>query len=274
LKLKFTTSIILALLLVGLVGTSIAQAGDPPDSDTATVSLEVNVVPAPPPPSGNGGGGGPSYYSGWTDFCGVRGTFRIDHDGTIIRSFTAGCEGGPLTITLEKGTVALNEYNRHINKLTIEEMTDPPAPPEGDNIIGIPFELGPARTTFSPPITFTWSYDPEQLPAGIDEDNLVLAFWNGEEWIKVKCVVDTDKHTVTALVSHFTIFALMHFAPDVIEAVPPSPPPPPAPTPIPPKPEPPKPEPTPTPTPEPTPAPIPTPTPTPQRNPHLGSAFT
>jgi len=221
------------------------------------IRSEIPLTPVVVPPSG--GGDGDLYPYAGTDSCGARETFYIDWDGTVIRSFTAGCEGGPLVVTIEKGTVALDESGRYLHSLTIEEMTDPPAPPPGVSIIAMPYELGPAGATFDPPITFTWTYDADDLPKGVDEEDLVLAYYDAVagEWIVLDCVVDTEANTITASVSHFTTFAIIGAVPP-----PPSAEPPVSPTPEPPAPEPPVPAPTP-PAPAPTPAPIPTPTPEP-----------
>lgn len=237
----------LALCLVGSVVQAREPIEEPSDNATGTVQLEVNVVqPSPPRTTG---GGGPIWSHVYTDFCGTQGKFYINWDGRIIYALTASCEGGALTITIQRHTIAKDDRNRPIKFLTIEEDTSPPPPPTDKNIIGIPFILKPSGATFKPPLTFTWTYDPDELPEGVAPEDLVIAFWDGEKWVEYPCVVDTEKHTVTALVDHFTTFALLSPAPKV-EAPPPPP--------LPPKPVPPEPE-KPVPPPPEKPEPVPTP---------------
>ena len=213
----------LSLVLVGLVGVSV-QAGDPVSSDNATVSLEVNVV-APSPP-GIGGGGGGYYYYTKTNYCGITGTFPIDGNGKVITTQTAGCKGGDLTVTIKRKTIALDENGYRLRSLTIEQNTDPPDLPEG-NFIGFPYSLSPSDATFDPPLIFTWTFDPDDLPEGVAPSDLTIIYFDGDEWVTLTGVVDTVNNTVTAEVSHFTTFALMSPAVEVeVKAAPPPPPPP------------------------------------------------
>jgi ELWxxDGT repeat protein len=72
---------------------------------------------------------------------------------------------------------------------------------------------GQPVTHFAQPYTLTISYTDEQLAAlGIDENDLNLAFWNGSAWVNVLpcagCGVDTVNNRLTAVLDHFTEFAL------------------------------------------------------------------
>jgi len=181
--------------------------------------------------------------------------------GRFTRSVTATSEDGLCTLTIPTGTVGLTKELEPLTEITNVIMDDPPPPPEGANIVGLAYDFGPDGATFEPPIPLTWSYDPADIPEGVAEEDLVLAYYDEAtgEWVELVCVVDTENNTITASISHFTTFA-------IIWAPPPAPPPAPAPVPSPPAPTPPAlapPAPTP-PAPGPTPAPTPTPTPTPE----------
>jgi hypothetical protein len=58
-------------------------------------------------------------------------------------------------------------------------------------------------------VDITITYQEDALPAGADESNLQLAFWNPstQTWDTVAASVDTENNTITASVSHFTDFA-------------------------------------------------------------------
>jgi hypothetical protein len=69
-------------------------------------------------------------------------------------------------------------------------------------------------THFAKPYTLTISYDDAELAAlGIDESRLNLAFWDSSAWIDVLpcagCGVDTVNNRLTAVLDHFTEFALL-----------------------------------------------------------------
>lgn len=202
-KITLVALVALVLLVLGAL-PALANDGNG-DNSTASVDLEVDVQS--PPVTGGGGISSPSYGSVNTNYCGVSGTFQIDRYGKVIKTVTVGCEDGPLTITVEKGTYAKHEDGTPLRLLTIHKDENPPDPPEGANIITIPYTLEPSGATFNPALTFTWTYD--ELPEGAEEDSLVIAFYNGEEWIEFDCVVDTENKTITALVDHFTTFALL-----------------------------------------------------------------
>jgi len=143
-------------------------------------------------------------------------------------------------LNIAQGTIALTATGGPLQSISVTEVCFgiPPAP-AGAYIIGCAYDYKPDGATFNPPITMTIKYDPGLLPAGFDASKLVIAFYNAatSKWEVYPSVVDTVKHTITAQISHFTMFAVYAAAPAVT--------------------------PTPVVTPKPTVAPTPTPTPIP-----------
>jgi len=235
--------------------TAVFEIGGGPDVVDLAALIEPEPEPTPAPSGGGGGGGGePAYRSCQTNFCGEIGRFDIDWQGKVIKTVTARCKAGPLTIEISKGTIASGKDGKPLSSLSVTEVTTPLPTPEGANIIGLPFDLGPDGATFDPPITFTWRYDPATLPEGVAAKNLVIAYYDAtaKKWIEVAGEVDTANNKVTANVTHFTTYAMLG-------AVTPAPAPEPTPTLT----ATPTPAPAPAPTPAPTPAPAPGPTPPP-----------
>jgi len=100
----------------------------------------------------------------------------------------------------------------------------PPIPPEGAYIVGTAYDLRPQGATFTPRLWLTLSYNPEELPDGVSENDLYIAYHSGTEWHKLPYKrVDTNIHSVTTQIYHFTVFAIL--APE--ELAPSSPPTPP-----------------------------------------------
>ena len=62
----------------------------------------------------------------------------------------------------------------------------------------------------------TYTLDLDDLPEGVAPEDLVIAYWDGDEWVELDSEVDIENSTITitAEVEHFTTFA-------VIGAVPP-----------------------------------------------------
>jgi hypothetical protein len=57
----------------------------------------------------------------------------------------------------------------------------------------------------------TIHYDEGELDAGINEEDLVLAYYDEarEKWVMLPTEVDVEANTVTAWVSHTSIFAIL-----------------------------------------------------------------
>jgi len=199
--------------------------------------LNLSVTITAPP---SGGGGGVVRHTD-TDLFGEESEFYISSKGEVMETVEATSEDGNLTIKIPKGTIALDAKGRPLKNLEAAVDESPPEPPEDAHIIGLAYDFGPDGTTFDPPITFTWKYDPDALPEGVDEGDLVLAYYDekASEWVELECGVDTKNNIITALVDHFTTFAIIAVTPPpapivvVLEPVPPAPAPP-APTPTPP----------------------------------------
>ena len=123
---------------------------------------------------------------------------------------------GQVVLNIAKGTMALTAEGAPLQSITMEEVCfDLPPAPAGAYIIGCAFDYQPDGATFSPPITLTIKYDPGLLPAGFDESKLVIASYDTAtgKWVVYPSIVDTVNHTITAQISHFTLFAVYAAAP-------------------------------------------------------------
>jgi len=177
-------------------GTANFEAGGGPTP--ANLSVTIPVPPPPPSPAPP-----PVPPPGTTD---VRG--KVSTAGVFTRSVTALSEDGLCTLDIPEGTVGLTEELEPLTEITILIMDEPPPPPEAAHIIGLVYDFQPSGATFEPPIPLTFSYDPADIPEGVAEEDLVLAFYDEAtgEWIELEGVVDPVTNTITALVAHFTAF--------------------------------------------------------------------
>jgi len=107
--------------------------------------------------------------------------------------------------------VGLTEELECLAEITMLIMEEPPPPPEDAHVIGLIYDFQPSGATFEPAITLTWNYDPSDIPEGIAEEDLVIAYYDeaADEWVELDCVVDTENKTITASVEHFTTFAII-----------------------------------------------------------------
>ncbi len=181
-----------------------------------TVTSLLFALPAAPsyaqggydePAAGGGGGGGipPS----WNYIGG-----KVDYLGVFTRDFTVETSDEKCTLMLEEGTKALSRLGNPLVSILMVHTKTPPAPPSNANIIGLVYGLRPAGATFDPPITITFTYDPADVPAGVDAANMVLAYWDSTagEWVVLAgSVVDPATKTISAPVRHFTDFTVISY---------------------------------------------------------------
>jgi phosphodiesterase/alkaline phosphatase D-like protein len=136
----------------------------------------------------------------------------VDSSGVFETSANVASSDSNAAVSIDAGTTALTSASLPLSTITVTPLTTLPAPPAGSNIIGIGYEFGPNGATFSTPVHITIKYDPADIPAGISETSLVLAFYNTatNQWDTISGgVVDTVAHTITVPVSHFTLFSVM-----------------------------------------------------------------
>ena len=160
---------------------------------------------------GGGGGGGSGGGGGLPGITNV--IDSITESGRFTEDVTAKSEGGKVKLNMSKNTIGKKKGGQPLRTITIIEMEEPPAPPENSEIIGLTYDLNPDGATFDPPITLTFTYDPDTIPEGVDEEELVLAWWDaaGDRWVELESTVDTATHTIIARVGHFTTFAVIGY---------------------------------------------------------------
>jgi len=176
-----------------------------PDTEFVAISEDYTFKTSSRAPSG------PTTYYTKTNLFGVEESFRISRTGEILKTVEATSEDGMLTMTIPEGTIALDKYSKRLASLETAVDESPPDPPEDAYIIGLAYDFDPAGATFDPPLTLEYTYDPDTLPEGVAEEDLVIAYYDEAtgEWVELDCVVDTVNNTITASVPHFTTFAII-----------------------------------------------------------------
>jgi len=137
-------------------------------------------------------------------------SLKVDNNGIAQETVQLTSLDGTASITIAKETKLLNAQGKPLDLLSATTVNSPPSAPTWAAIISA-YSFGPEGAAFSPPITLTLSYDPEALPEGVAEEDLVIAYYDEEasEWVELDCVVDTENNTITASVAHFTTFAII-----------------------------------------------------------------
>lgn len=184
------------------------------NGEVTELALVIAELPSPPTNGGGAGGGGgggePTYYTQGNLF-GTSKSYRIGSDGEVKEKIEATSADGKLTLTINKGTMAKDKDGGRLRNLQAAIDDSPPSPPEESHLIGLAYSFGPDDATFDPPITLTWEYNPNTLPEGVDEEGLVVAYYDASagRWVDLDSSVDTENNIITASVAHFTTFAII-----------------------------------------------------------------
>ena len=144
---------------------------------------------------------------GTTDLVG-----RIDEHGVILENITASSADNSCTLTLVKGTIALDAGKSYLQELRIAPLEQAPVLPSGLSAVALPYALTPENATFNPSATITIRYDAWQIPPGVSEGDLFIAYQDKSsgKWIELEdCTVDAKAHTISARISHFSLYGVI-----------------------------------------------------------------
>ncbi len=163
---------------------------------------ESEVVTEYPVTGGGGGGGGASGVTSLADY--------ITNEGRFISEVTAESADGRAEIIIHKDTIGLNKAGQRLYTISIKDSPVPAPAPVDTRFVGSTYDIGPSGATFDPPISLVFTYLESMLPAGVSEENLVMATWQDTKWVLIEdSVVDPANNTLTVPVSHFSIYTII-----------------------------------------------------------------
>ncbi|MFC1916258.1 CARDB domain-containing protein [Chloroflexota bacterium] len=132
-------------------------------------------------------------------------------EGRFTEDITAMSGDNKVKLYIPRNTIGKNRAGSILSSIRIKEEGDPPVPPSHSKVISLIYDIGPGGATFDPPIDLIIKYDESEIPEGVAEKNLVVAWWDktAGEWIELESTVDPETHTITTKVSHFSVFTVM-----------------------------------------------------------------
>jgi len=153
------------------------------------------------------GGGATSTAAGTTYVYNV-----VTSSGKFAQDVIAKSADSKVTLNIPTGVIGKTSAGGPLTRLDITPMDIPPAAPADKSIIGLAYDFGPAGATFNPPITVTFSYNPANIPAGVNEKDMTIAFYDTVKgaWVVLEGIkVDPVTHTISGQASHFTAFTVI-----------------------------------------------------------------
>jgi hypothetical protein len=178
-----------------------------------TITATPEIVVAPP---GGGGGGGGVEEAPVVQKCPAGEVYAAEQSnylGLVFKTVIVESYDGRFQLTVAQGITALTHAGLPLGCIGIHEMEGTPSLPAGAYLISTMYNAVPDRATFSPPAIIQYSYDPAAIPTDIDEHRLVIAYRDetSGQWTQLNSIVDTQAHTVTASISHFSDLAVFGF---------------------------------------------------------------
>ncbi len=168
--------------------------------------------------AGSGGGGGgsesptptPTPFPEVIDLSKTNLANYLDAQGKALCKMLLQSADGACGIVVDKGT-SIQFPAGSTHAITLQKADNPTSNSTNYRILGQVFQLGPAGTTFDPPLSLTFNFDPHALPAGVSARNLVVARWNESTaaWENLETTVNETASTITARISHFSLYGIL-----------------------------------------------------------------
>lgn len=153
------------------------------------------------------------------DLLGEKSSFPVDSQGKLKADVKLSSIDGEITLAIDKDTVIMDEGGKLIQNVDVAIAVDCsfPSLPGGTCFVGPVYTLTPEQANFSTAAYITLRYDLEELPEGVNEENLFIAScpYIGccmvyDEWnVSLYQSVDIENRMVTTQLSHLTHFVLM-----------------------------------------------------------------
>jgi hypothetical protein len=196
--------------ITAVYGGNSSFSGSTSSIYTQTVNGGVVVNPGP-----GGGGGGSSAPTSITGVGSINVGSIVNAVGTFSQSATVTSSEGLATVSIPRGTTG-TVNGLSLSTITVTQQTAPPSPSAKFKLLGTAYDFGPNGATFNPPISLAFGYNPANIPAGIAENSLGVAFYDSAagQWVALPgSVVYDEGYTITVQVSHFTYFAVVAVLP-------------------------------------------------------------
>jgi hypothetical protein len=139
----------------------------------------------------------------------ARGTLLRDRAGYLVLELTSRPLYYPVLAPTKSSLLNLPRHYHPFGLTYLPAVTV--VTEEECRLAGSMVSLGPDGTMFSQPVALSLQYDSAHVPAGYAEEDLRIAWYNPDidRWVELPSVSVPEAHTVTAWVSHFSVFAVV-----------------------------------------------------------------
>ena len=165
----------------------------------------------------SGSSTGPSSYYAKVNILGETSKWSISYGGRLLNAVNIASNDGKIAIYIPRNTRCLDEKGKGLKELAIEVEEEVPEPSEDYLISGKAYRFSPGGATFDPYLKLTLAYEEEDMPEGLTEDDLYIAYCN-TDWVLCDSIIDIERNRISADVTHFSLFAIMAKSPPPLPA--------------------------------------------------------
>jgi hypothetical protein len=159
------------------------------------------------------------------DLLGEISKYPMDSQGKLQGDVLCTSVDGKLTLRLETGTVISIVEGQHFEAIAISVDYNPPSLPPDNVFISPVYSFSLEQASLSLPVEVTIGYDPNKLPEGVKEEELLIVTYPYigccnvyEEWdMPRRQDINIETHTITTELSHLlrcTVIAMVETPPD------------------------------------------------------------
>jgi len=130
----------------------------------------------------------------------------LGNDGELTKDTVVKSSGSTTTLTLFTGTKALDPLGNPVNSIIVTTPSSLPSDTPREVIeSGLYFSFGPSGTTFSQDVMITMEFNPADFEG---RTPVIYTYTSEDGWIALETTVDWENGRATAMISHFSLYAL------------------------------------------------------------------
>ncbi|MCQ6963603.1 hypothetical protein PV02_11040 [Methanolobus chelungpuianus] len=130
----------------------------------------------------------------------------LGENGQLISDTIVRSADSATTLTLYGGTQAFDPYGNPVNRIIITVPASlPPGTPQELIRSGLYFDFGPSGTVFSQDVMVSINFNPADFE---DRTPAIYTCTSEDGWISLETTVDWETGRASAIISHFSLYAL------------------------------------------------------------------
>ena len=144
------------------------------------------------------------------DVLGTKSEFLVDSQGKLKTKINLSSADNGVNLSLNEGAMLLDKDKKPLQTIHVAIDPSPPPSPDDAYTIGAVYDFSPHGANFNPQIKLSLSYNLEELPEGVRETDIYIAYYQDTEWKKLLYKnIDTERHKITTQIEHFARFAVL-----------------------------------------------------------------